>query len=687
MKSQASQQGSAARNRYVARFARARFEKKWIGVVTVLLLALGVVGIVATRAQVVTDAVVVIADAQGGFRNSIQVIEPASNNIVGQLTATLPTLSGCPAAQPRAYLDDLALLPGSKAAYASVRACPGGILPDGQALARFDAATGKFVGLMQGPGSGSVLYVMPGTATLIIVSADGRRIQSVDASSGRVLAQVTLANNYAATRWGAGPNGILMLLDATGKAVGLNPVTLEQRELGQLTGIDFARVPSAPDTQRLEMVGDSVYTVGKVGGEWVLASRNAAGQASQSKMGAQPVSLLPNPTKDHIFVATGCPTSVGCVSSPNRIYAYSIEQQKFEQGGNTDYIPLQMTPYLLRFNSAGTRIFFDGIVSGSNGVAQRFVYSLAMNSVSMETARIAIPGGRWEIASVDIPTSPPVSVPVPPGVASGGGIGPNTGTLAQSPVPIDEIERLLGMSLSQIDFSTITDDQIRAFGYDPAAVRRYVAQWQYAQQATGQSVAGCQTVTLSPELQALQQKVGVSLAMIDASRITDDQIRAFGYEPQAARKLLGEYQEQTKSQATCSANTFTQEGFVASGQTEVEGLPAGTVANPTVQTTFDLLKGGWLMRLRWQTPGGAKKFVIYGRDESKHTREQKLAVIDGSVREVSFGGFGRLGLPALWHDERYTLAVVPEKDTAIMGVPSAVKVRVRCIAGWCFTGQ
>lgn len=659
----------------------------WPLIVILSLTVIGTIGIFALRAQQFTDAIIVVADVHGGFRNGVQVIDPASNAIVAQISVTMPTLAGCASSQPRAYLDDMAVFGANKVVYASVRACAGGNLADGQSLASFDAATGKFRGFMQGVGSGARLYAAPEINRLLVISADGSRLQSVEASSGRVLSQKTFTNDYRVTRWGIGRASAFVVLNARGTVLALDVSSLSQQDIGQFSGMDFSVVPSAPEAQQIEQIGDTFFTVGVAGGRWQLLSMNVSGQATQLEIGAQPVGIRSAPGKEFMLVTTGCPSGAQCVANPNRIYVYNVTKKQFEQSGGAGYIPLQTTLYQLRFNAAATRMYIDGVVSGANGASQRFVYAIGRDGSASELARTAIPGSRWEIATVDFPAMQPVPVAVQPGVVPGGGVGPNTGTIAQAPIPIDEIERLLGMPLSQVDWSKISDDQIRAFGYDPATVRRYVAQWQYTQQSTSLAVPGCPDIKLTPEMQALQQRVGVSLAQIDASQISDDQIRAFGYDPATARPILEQYQKQILAQSTCSANIFTQDSFAATSQQDVQGLPAGAVANPTVQTTFDLLKGGWLMRLRWQAPGGAKRFVIYGRDESKHMKEQKLAIVSGDQREVSFGGFGHLGLPAIWHDERYTLAVVPEKDTAIMGIPAAVKVRVRCMVGWCFTSQ
>lgn len=88
------------------------------------------------------------------------------------------------------------------------------------------------------------------------------------------------------------------------------------------------------------------------------------------------------------------------------------------------------------------------------------------------------------------------------------------------------------------------------------------------------------------------------------------------------------------------------------------------------------------MNLRWQAPGGAQKFHIYGRDEGNHKFERQLASVSGLERSVKFGGFNRIALPAL-HDAEYTLAVVPEQSDGKLGAPTAIKTRVRCYIVWC----
>ena len=87
------------------------------------------------------------------------------------------------------------------------------------------------------------------------------------------------------------------------------------------------------------------------------------------------------------------------------------------------------------------------------------------------------------------------------------------------------------------------------------------------------------------------------------------------------------------------------------------------------------------MTLRWQAPGGAEKFRIYGRDNSKHKLEQQLAVVDSLSREATFGGFSQLALPPI-SDETYWFSVVPVLGDAKLGTPAAVKTRVRCLL-WC----
>ncbi len=688
MKSHTPGSDPRARDAYVSTLRRTRFDSKWILVISSLLLSLGVLGAVATRAQTYNDAIVAIGNVDGGFYNGIQVIEPSSSTIVGQVKVELPTLPGCNVAQPRAFLDDLALFASSKSAYASVRACPGGTLSDNQALARFDAGSGRFIGFVKGPGSGSRILKVSET-TLIALSADGTRATGIDVATGRVLAERNFGGGFAASRWGIGSSGELLIVSTNGTVKSLGANTLEGQDLGQMPDMDLPFIPEASDAERLVRVGSAFYTFAWSNKAWYLVSRDDSGTIKRTELGAQPVSLVATPDKSHLFIATGCPAGVSCPANPNRIYAYNVQTQALEQSGSSAYIPLQTSPHQLRFNTAGTNMYFDGVVSGANGVSQRFVFSADPNSSVPGFARTPVTGSRWEVASIDVPTAPPIPVSVPPGVASGGGIGLNDGSIAQAPVPLDQIERLIGVSLAQIDWSKVTDEQIRAFGYDPAAVRRYITQWQYTQQANTVTVAGCDTVAIPDELKSLQSKVGVPLTLINIDDVTDDQIKQFGFEPSSARTLFKEYQTKLASQSNCSANVFTQDSFVAANTSEADTsqMLAGTVANPTVQTVFDLLKGGWLMRLRWQAPGGAKKFVIYGRDTKTHQREQKLAIVDSSQRAVSFGGFGHLGLPAFWHDEQYTLAVVPQKENGVMGIPVAAKVRVRCVLGVCVTSK
>jgi|GEM_PF-6576028 len=659
------------------------FRRRWLFMLIGLLVLLGTIGVLSSRAGVITDAILVASDVDGGFLNGLVVIDPSNGKIVGSLAADLPAATGCSLAQPKAYLDDLAVLKAQSKVYASLRTCPGGNLADNDSLVWFDAASGRFAGRLPGPGPASHLVSLTARNRVLAISSDGTRIWTLEASSGRTVARVQLTANEAITRWGIGPSDELVAISEAGKVMRLPLDSAQKSDVLQLSGVTFPRQPQAPDSTAIVAASGSGYTLGQSGSGWKLVELLSSGTAQQYDLGAQPVSLAPAPTGELIFVATGCPATTACPANPNRLYGFNTVTKQFQSAFGNSYFPLQTSPSQVRFSGDGSKLLFDGVVVGANGVGQRYVFSLDMKNAIPEAARTAIPASRWEVETISLPAQAPTEVPVTGGT-SGGGVGPNTGSLDQAPVPIDEIERLLGRPLSQIDFSQISDDQIRAFGYDPAAVRRYAAQLKL--QTSLQAVAS-PSCGGSAELQALEQRLGKKLADIDFTQVSDAQIQAFGYDPAIVRPQILKYQQANRA-GLCSDNVFTQEGFVASqSNAATPGAVAGTVANLTAQTQFDLLKGGWLIQLRWQAPGGAKQFIVYGRDNAKQTKEKKLATTDGLVRKVNFGGFNSLALPAIWHDQTYWLSVVPQQTDGSLSTPAAVKTRAQCVLLWCWTSS
>jgi hypothetical protein len=202
------------------------------------------------------------------------------------------------------------------------------------------------------------------------------------------------------------------------------------------------------------------------------------------------------------------------------------------------------------------------------------------------------------------------------------------------------------------------------------------------QQATtgagsGGSSAGCFGGLTQEQAKRIEGVIGVPIAKINLDTVTDEQIRAMGLDVAAVR----EYAKQRKSGNDPCANVFTQEAFVTQPGSAT-GVAAGSATNLTVQPVFDLLAGGWLMEMRWQAPGGAAKFLIYGRDNKAHQLESQLAMIGSLERKARFGGFGRVGLAPV-SDATYVLSVVPQQADGTLGSPAALKVRTRCFVVWC----
>ena len=589
----------------------------------VLGIGLVLVGTIVTLATFASsgrvDTLVTIGDEAGGFHNALIAINPDNGTKVGALVVpNLPNLNGCSPTQPKPYLYDVTVDTNRGIALAGLKPCQGGRLNTGQAIARFNVATMRFDRYLDGPTEGVVAIRSLDTGGFAALNTSGAEVWLYSAEGG-VRHKVGLAGT--ATRFGVA-FGSIVVAYSDGTIDRINGDSGVRERLGS-AGVTLPR-QAGIDGLRVLQVGDSVYTLSQANGQSSLVAMNNQGQVQSYGMGSTATSLDVNASGEAIMVATGCPTGTNCGDNPNRLYAFQVAAKQFQKTAQFEYLPLQTSPARVRFDSVGEKIYFDGVVTGSSGVGQRFVFSLELNSTQLLSARVAIPSSSWlsvgvDPSSINLGSQTP-AVDVPADVPKGGGIG--SGGIGSAPVPLDEIERLLGMSIGEIDWSKVTDEQIRAFGYDPAEVRTLVAQ--YKQNA-----------------EALKQGGG---------------------DP--------------------CANTYTQDAFVVNQGSDQAAAANGTVTQVTAQTKLDLFNGGWLVNLRWQAPGGAQKFHIYGRDEGNHKFERQLATVSGLERSVKFGGFNRIALPAL-HDAEYTLAVVPEQSDGKLGAPTAIKTRVRCYIVWC----
>lgn len=637
-----------------------------------LVLLVAIVTLWGSKASAVDDVIVGVADVNGGFLNGIVAINQSSGAIAGQLAADLPQLAGCTGSQNRAYLGDMLIDAPRHQVLVGVRACNGGNLPINQSIARFDVTSQRFTGFWSGPGAGTRLLAHPSLNIVAALSASGTTVQILNATSGAQLKAVTTSEPV--TRWGIGPDDSLMMATASGRILRVDPSSGTLAELSHGT-ITFPTLPAAPDSIRLVQAAGASFALGYQGSTPVLASISPQGQVTPYALESTPTSLTTNPDKTHVFVVTGCPSGSGCITNPYRMYAFATQAKQFQEAGGSNYFPLQTSPSTIRFSDDSERIYFDGILVGSSGVGQRFVFVLDSQSTQPVAARIAIPAAQWDVATVALPSAGTTPVSVPTDIPSGGGVGPGNGVA----IPLDEIERLLGISLADLDFSKITDDQIRAYGYDPATVRRWVAQSKLqATRASGNNTAisSCPGNDAGAQIRAqIESQIGIPLSQIDLTKVTDDQIRAYGFDPATARAALA------AATADSCANQFTQEAFVmpAGSSTTVVG---GQVTNLTAQTSFDFWRGGWLITLRWQAPGGAHNFHVYGRDNARHQLESRLATVGPLERSASFGGFGSIALKAL-HNQTYVFGVVPETAEHSLGVPTAVKVKVQCWVVWC----
>lgn len=660
-----------------------------------LVLGIGLiaVGTIATLVSFASsgrvDTLVTIGDEAGGFHNALVAINPDNGAKVGALTApNLPNLNGCALTQPKPYLYDVVIDANRGVAFAGLRPCQGGRLNAGQAIARFNVVGMRFDRYLDGPSEGVAAIRTLETGSFAALTTTGTEVW-VYSPEGNVRHKVALAG--AATRFGVAFGNIVVAY-SDGTIDRINGDSGGRERLGN-AGVALPR-QAGIDGLRVLQVGDSVYTLSQGSAQSKLVAMNNQGQVQTYGLGSTATSFDVNPGGEVLMVATGCPTGTNCAQNPNRLYAFQVAAKQFQSNAQFEYLPLQTSPARVRFDSVGEKIYFDGVVTGSNGVGQRFVFALELNSTQLLSARIAIPSSSWVSVGVDPGSinlgSQDPAVDVSPDVPKGGGIG--SGGIGAAPVPLDEIERLLGMSIWEIDWSKITDEQIRAFGYDPAEVRRYVAQLRLQAGSTA-TIGDSDTITCrlgsadgADQIAAIEGVLGVSLLQFDFNQVTDEQIRAFGYDPAEVRQVVAQYKQKTedlkKSGGDPCANTYTQDAFVVNQDSNTAAVANGTVTRVTAQTRFDLFGGGWLVNLRWQAPGGAKKFHIYGRDGGAHKFERQLASVDGLQRSVKFGGFNRIALPAL-HDAEYTLAVVPEQPDGSLGAPTAIKTRVRCYIVWC----
>ncbi len=644
------------------------------------MIVIGIVVVISARAAQYTNVIVAIGDVNGGFYNGLVVTDPNANRTLGTLEGAMPQLAGCPATQNKAYISDLAYDSGQQQAWVSLKACAGGSLADGQALGHFDVVSLRFVGTSAGPGGAARLLANTNRRQILALSGDGRRLQTLDSRSGRLLNEQTFAATEPVTRWTIDPAGNAVLALSNGRIQNLNLASFVRGDVAQ-SGLSFPANPNAPDSLRAAATFASGYFLGTQAGNPVLAQVTTSGQVSTYPLVNQPMSLSLNPAGDHVFIATGCPTGTSCTQPANRLYAFDAASRTFMAAGTANYVPLQTQASQIRTSPDGQQIYFDGVVAGSNGVSQRFLFILDYKTTSPNAARVGLSGSRWDVVSANLPANAPGAgeVTVSPGVESGGGVG--NGTIQASPVPLDEIERLLGMPITAIDWSKVTDDQIRAFGYDPATVRRYIAQYQLqAAQAGGAGTVSCGGIisSLTPEqIQKIEAATGTPINQLDLSKITDAQIKALGFEPSVVRQAFA---KQAATSTDACANLYTQDAFVLPYNSNTEPVLGG-VRNLTVQPVFDFFAGGWQLELRWQVPGGAAGFHIFGRD-TKQTNEQKLATAGRYVRSARFGAIGQRALP-LWQDDLYTLAVVPQDEQGKAGTPTAVQVRVRCYVVLC----
>lgn len=633
------------------------------------------------------DTIVAVGD-EGGFNNGLIAINPTNGAKIGALTLpNLPNLAGCAPSQPKPYIYDLLVNIDRGVAIAGLKPCNGARLNGGQVLGRFDLAGKRFDAYLDGPVDGILALQAINETTFAALNSGATEVWIYDYYAG-IKHKVALAAQ--ATRFGV-VSGSVTVAYANGTVDKISTADGQREPLANL-GVNLPRQPGS-DGLRIIQSGDSAYIISQNGNQSALVSVNAQGQVQSYPIASTATSLDVTPNGEAIIITTGCPTGTNCAPNPNRLYVFTPRLKSFQSTPQADHLPLATSPSRVRFDSTGENLFFDGVVSGASGAGQRFVFSLDLASTQLLSARIAVPSSVWmpieiDPSGLDLGSQTP-AVNVDDEIPSGGGIG--GGGINGAPIPIDEIERLLGMSIWDIDWSKITDEQIRAFGYDPAEVRRYIAQLRLQEGAPAE-IGNSDTISCrlgdeagAQKIAAIESVLGTSLADYNFDQVSDEQIRSFGYDPAEVRKLVADYKAKVSANEFTNdpcANLYTQDAFVVEQGSDNVSAASGSVVQVTAKPTFDLFRGGWLLQLRWQTPGGAARFHIYGRDNKSNTLEKHLATVDGLKRTVKFGGFGRIALPPL-HSAEYTLAIVPEQANGKLGAPTAIKTKVSCYAVWC----
>ena len=661
----------------------------------VLAAGLVLVGLVAVLSSFASSnnyrTILAIGDVENGFANALVAINPENGSLLKAVPLpNLENLPGCAAVQPKPYLYDMVVDQDRKVVFASLKACRGGTLSSSKSMARFSLVTGKFEGYLEGLPEGSSLMLHPQSGTVMALSTSGTQLWLYDIAANRVRHKLTFTGKEV-SRFGpfsGGTNAAIVFTDGLIRQIDV--ASGAQKDVLR-SNISFPRAAGA-DGRRALFSSDTLWTFGSANGTSQLVGVTSAGVVKSYALGSVGVSLDYTPDKNGLIIATGCPTGLGCVSAPNRIYLFDTVKREFRRNSQYDYLPIQTSPGRVRLDAGQKQLLFDGVVAGASGSSQRFLFSVDLEATQPTTARIPLTSPVWESVLLDAAllntdSTTPVQE-VPAGVPSGGGIGP--GGIAQSPVPIDEIERMLGVSIYDIDWNLISDDQIRAFGYEPASVRREIARLKQLRGDAGgvgnNEVISCRlgNAQQAAQVAAIEKLIGVSLATFDFSQVTDAQIQQFGYEPTETRRSVAAYQASVKTTANNDpcANTFTKNEFVVEQGSNQAGAASGTVTQVTATAKFDLLSGGWYSEIRWQAPGGATRFHIYGRDIHGHQQERRLASVSGLDRSVRFGGFGRATFPPL-HTEQYTIAIVPEQEDGSSGAPTAIKTDIRCYVVWC----
>jgi hypothetical protein len=634
------------------------------------------------------DTIVAVGD-EGGFNNSLIAVNPTNGAKLGALTLpNLPNLAGCAPSQPKPYIYDLLVNIDRGVAIAGLKPCSGARLNGGQVLGRFDLVGKRFDAYLDGPVDGILALQAISETTFAALNNGATEVWIYDYHAG-VKHKVSLAAQ--ATRFGM-VSGSVTVAYANGTVDKISASDGKREQLGSV-GVALPK-QSGSDGLRIIQSGDTAYVITQNGNQSSLISINMQGQVHSYPIASIATSFDITPNGAAIIIATGCPSGNDCVPNPNRLYVFTPRLKAFQSTPQADHLPLATSPSRVRFDSTGENLFFDGVVAVASGAGQRFVFSLDLASTQLLSARVAVPSSVWlpvgiDPSGLDLGSQTP-AVDVDDSIPSGGGIG--GGGISGAPIPIDEIERLLGMSIWEIDWSKVSDEQIRAYGYDPAEVRRYVAQMRLQVGApieVGNSdVIACHLgdEAAAQKIAAIESVLGTSLAMYNFDQVSDEQIRAFGYDPAEVRKLVADYKAKVsanQSTADPCANLYTQDAFVVDQGSNVAPAASGSVVQVTAKSAFDLFRGGWHLELRWQDPGGATKFHIYGRDNKTNTLEKRLATVDSLKRSVKFGGFGRMSFAPL-HSADYTLAVVPEGSDGKLGAPTAIKTKVNCYVVWCF---